>query len=79
LEESPVGTIARTTSIPSKLDRNYVSDYTKGDYVNHHKFGTGPVLLVDGAKLTVDFPVGRKRVIDDFVSPALPPPDLDKL
>jgi hypothetical protein len=39
-----------------------------GEIVHHHKFGRGPITLVDESKLTVDFPGGTKRVIDSFVN-----------
>jgi hypothetical protein len=57
-----------------QVDPDYISFYAKGEYVTHPKFGTGKVILIEGAKLTIDFPVGRKKVIDDFVSSA-PAPD----
>jgi hypothetical protein len=60
-------------SNPNKFDPDYISFYSMGDYVKHNKFGVGPVVSVEGAKLTVDFPIGRKRVIDDFVELASPP------
>lgn len=79
LEENPNRTAAsKMQSLVPKLDQNYISSFSKGDYVAHHKFGVGPVVLVDGVKLTVDFPGGRKRVIDDFVIPTLPPTEQDR-
>ena len=43
--------------------------FESGDRVMHQKFGFGTVAGVDGNKLTIEFDhVGRKRVIDSFVS-----------
>jgi transcription elongation factor GreA-like protein len=66
---------ASTLTNPANFSPDFITFYAKGDYVKHHKFGVGPVILVDGNKLTVDFPGGRKRVIDGFVQLALPPPN----
>jgi hypothetical protein len=57
---------------PLTFDPNHISFYSVGDIVEHHKFGAGPVTNVDGAKLTVRFPIGEKRVIESFVSMAKP-------
>lgn len=77
LESSPVGNAAPSVrnAVPyvSKVDPDYISFYAIGDYVTHSKFGTGKIILIEGAKLTIDFPVGRKKVIDDFVSSASAP------
>jgi hypothetical protein len=74
LEVSPLRTNVPTARLTTdKLSPDYISFYSTGDYVKHHKFGTGSVVLVDGAKLTVDFPGGQKRVIDDFVELARRP------
>jgi hypothetical protein len=62
---------------PEQLSPDYISFYSKGDYVEHSKFGVGLVVMVEGAKLTVDFPGGQKRVVDSFIRPALPPKNLD--
>jgi hypothetical protein len=32
-----------------------------------HRFGIGPVVAVDGNKITVDFETGRKMLLADFV------------
>jgi hypothetical protein len=53
-----------------RLLDDHISFFSVGDLVRHHKFGLGPVLNVDGAKLTVRFPIGTKRVVDAFVTPA---------
>jgi len=39
-----------------------------GELAFHQKFGVGPVVDIDGAKLTVNFPVGVKRVISSFLA-----------
>ena len=45
--------------------------YAVGDRVFHQKFGYGHVVLVEGAKLTVNFQTsGEKRVLDSFVEKA---------
>ena len=47
-------------------------DVRVGDRVSHAKFGMGTVAAQEGNKLEVDFDtVGRKRVIDSFVQPAM--------
>jgi hypothetical protein len=46
-----------------------VSFFSVGDFAKHPKFGTGQVEAVDGNKITVDFPVGRKKVVDAFLIP----------
>ena len=53
--------------MPSRNDPNYISPYRVSDTVFHQKFGRGKVTDVDRAKLTIEFPVGTKRVIDAFV------------
>lgn len=69
--ESP--SVRNAVPYVSKVDPDYISFYAIGDYVTHAKFGTGKVILVEGVKLTIDFPVGRKKVIEDFVSSAPAP------
>jgi hypothetical protein len=44
-----------------------VSTFHLGDRVTHLKFGTGTVVGIEGAKLTVEFERGTKRVVDSFV------------
>lgn len=57
----------------SEAHPDHISFYAVGDLVRHPKFGTGKVIVIDGAKLTIDFPIGRKKVIDTFVSSASAP------
>lgn len=79
LEDNPNRSQVTPPAQRLMIDPDHISFFSKGDYVSHHKFGIGLVTMVDGAKLTVDFPGGQKRVVDQFVDPAFPPTDLDKL
>lgn len=57
--------VARST--PSDMG----SRYQIGDKVLHLKFGDGTVELVEGNKLTIEFPsVGRKKVLESFIQKA---------
>jgi DNA helicase-2/ATP-dependent DNA helicase PcrA len=44
------------------------TDVTLGTRVFHTKFGYGIVAEIEGNKLEIDFELGRKRVLDSFVS-----------
>ena len=44
------------------------NDVTLGTRVFHTKFGYGIVAEIEGNKLEIDFELGRKRVLDSFVS-----------
>ncbi|MFT6659460.1 ATP-dependent helicase [Maritalea sp.] len=55
--------IVRTAAIKSSS-----SSFKQGDTAMHLKFGEGVVAIVDGNKLTIDFPsVGRKKVLESFI------------
>jgi hypothetical protein len=41
-----------------------------GDRVFHEKFGYGSVRGIEAGKLEVEFPTGRKKVMDSFVRKA---------
>jgi hypothetical protein len=43
------------------------SHLSPGERVQHQKFGIGTIAETDGHKLTVDFTIGRKAVLDSFV------------
>jgi hypothetical protein len=60
-------------STPPALDPpdDYISFFSKGDSVEHRKWGVGTVVGTDRNRITVTFPsVGRKRILDDFLTPA---------
>jgi DNA helicase-2/ATP-dependent DNA helicase PcrA len=41
--------------------------FAPGDRVFHEKFGYGIVRAADAGKLDVEFPTGRKKVMDSFL------------
>ena len=49
-------------------DPDYKSPFRVGDTARHEKFGTGPVVAIDGPRISVRFHIGTKRVIDSFLT-----------
>jgi hypothetical protein len=39
-----------------------------GETVFHSKFGRGPIIGIDGSRVTIEFSVGTKRVVDSFIT-----------
>lgn len=73
---SPSATRNRSRGAPLDIDGELVAAssehlppaYSVGQRVFHQKFGYGPIVEVDGNKLTIDFEkAGQKRVVASFV------------
>jgi len=57
--------VARSVDDPGKS-----SAFKLGETVLHLKFGNGKVVGIEGNKLTIEFPSGRKKVLDSFIRKA---------
>jgi DNA helicase-2/ATP-dependent DNA helicase PcrA len=66
---SPYAAPRRPSLLDQSVPRTSSGGFSTGDKVFHEKFGAGLVLSVEQDKLDISFErVGRKKVIDSFVS-----------